>query len=110
MTLRVSSPGLLPRLFNSGGGWPGPSVPLPGLGSLATLQAGLPLRAGFARCGGGTRAPGRGRLLRGYGASGGGRTPTPDRPSFGLAARVRYPPALGARGVDVGTLFQDSCC
>ena len=30
-------------------GWPGPFVSLPGLGSLAPLRAGLPLRAAFAR-------------------------------------------------------------
>ena len=45
------------------GGWPGPFVPFHGLGSLAPLQTGLPLRAGFPRSGGGTRAP------RGGGAS-----------------------------------------
>ena len=39
------------------GGWPGPFVRLPAFGSLAPQRAGLPLRAGFARCGGGTRAP-----------------------------------------------------
>ena len=40
------------------------------------------LRAGFARCGGGKRAPGGGRLLPGCGASGVGRSPTSDHSSF----------------------------
>ena len=66
------------------GGWPGPFVPLPGLGWLAPVQAGLPLRAGFARCGGGTRAPGGRRLLPGRGASGVGRSPTPNRRPWGV--------------------------
>ena len=42
----------------------------------------LLLRAGFARCGGGTRAPRGGHLLPGCGAPGVGRSPTPDRPSL----------------------------
>ena len=56
-------------------------------------------RAGFARCGGGTRAPGGGRLLPGCGASGVGRSPTPDCPPSGRAAGVHYPLAVGAEGV-----------
>ena len=54
------------------------------------------LRAGFARCGGGTRAPGGGRLLPGCGASGVGRSPTPDCPPSGRAAGAHYPLAAGA--------------
>ena len=63
------------------------------------------LRAGFARCGGGTRAPGGGggRLLPGCGASGVARSPTPHRPSLGCAAGARYPLAVDAGGVGVGT-------
>ena len=57
------------------------------------------LRAGFARCGGGTRAPGGGRLLPGCGASGVGRSPTPDCPPSGRAAGAHYPLAVGAGGV-----------
>ena len=43
-------------------------------------------RVGFARCGGCTRAPGGGRLLPECGASGVGRSPTPDCPTSGRAA------------------------
>ena len=60
------------------------------------------LRAGFARCGGGTRAPGGGRLLPGCGASGVGRSPTPDCPPSGRAARAHYPLAVGAGGCGRG--------
>ena len=56
-------------------------------------------RAGFARCGGCTRAPGGGRLLPGCGASGVGRSPTPDCPPSGRAAGAHYPLAVGAGGV-----------
>ena len=56
-------------------------------------------RAGFARCGGGTRAPGGGRLLPGRGASGVGRSPTPDCPPSARAAGAHYPLAVGEGGV-----------
>ena len=64
------------------------------------------LRAGFARCGGGTRAPGGGRLLPGPGASGVRRSPTPDRPSFGACGWGQHILAVGAGGVGVGTGHQ----
>ena len=54
------------------------------------------LRAGFARCWGGTWAPRGGRLLPGCGASGVERSPTPARPSLGRVAGARYPPVVGA--------------
>ena len=60
------------------------------------------LRAGFARCRGGTRAPGGGRLLPGCGASREGRSPDPDYSSF----RAHYPMAVGAGGAGVGTRHQ----
>ena len=60
--------------------------------------------AGFARCGGGTRAPGEGRLLPGCGASGVGRSPTPDCPPSGRAAGAHYPLAVGAGGCGRGDL------
>ena len=59
-------------------------------------------RAGFARCGGGTRAPGGGRLLPGCGASGVGRSPTPDCPPSGRAVGAHYPLAVGAGGCGRG--------
>ena len=60
------------------------------------------LRAGFARCGGGRRAPGGGRPLPGFGASGVGRPPGPDCPPSGRAAGAHYPLAVGAGGCGRG--------
>ena len=60
------------------------------------------LRAGFARYGGGTRAPGGGRLLPGCGASGLGRSSNPDCPPSGRAAGAHYPLAVGAGGCGRG--------
>ena len=60
------------------------------------------LRAGFARCGGGTRAPRGGRSLPGCGASRVGRSPTPDCPPSGRAAGAHYPLAVGAVGCGRG--------
>ena len=62
---------------------------------LSTSQRAL-LRAGFARCGGGTRAPGGARLLPGCGASGLGRSPTPNCPPSVRAAGAHYPLAVAA--------------
>ena len=71
------------------GGLPGPTTHwLWVLGGCAcgdpspTPQRAL-LRAGFARCGGGMRVPGGGRLLPGCGASEIGRSPTLDCPPSG---------------------------
>ena len=44
-----------------------------------------------------------GRLLPGCGASGVGRSPTPDCPPSGRAAGAHYPLAVGAGGAGVGT-------
>ena len=106
-----SCPSLFPdpvpcSAFFALGGWPGPFIPSPGLGSLAPLRAGLPLRAGFARCKGGWRAPGEGYLLLGCGASGAGRSPQPDRLSLGRVVGARYPLAVGAGGLGVQTRHQ----
>ena len=79
--------GPLPTVCGCGEGRRGHSTPIP--------QRAL-LCAGFARCGGGTRASVGGRLLPGCGASGVGRSRTPNRPSMGRAAGARYPPAVGA--------------
>ena len=54
-----------------------------------------PLRAGFARCGSGTRSPWRGRLLPGCGASGVRRSPTPGRLSYGACGRGPLPTGCG---------------
>ena len=76
-----------------GGGGCGRQDPSP------TPQRAL-LRAGFARCGGGPKAPGGGRLLPGCGASGVGRSPTPDRPSFGACGPL--PTGCGSGGCGHG--------
>ena len=78
-----------------GAGWCGRGDPSP------TPQRAL-LRAGFARCGDSTRAPGGGRLLPGCGVSGVGRFPTPDCPPFGRAAGANYPLAVAAGGCGRG--------
>ena len=55
-------------------------------------------RDGFARCVGGMRVPGGGCLLPGCGASGVGRSPTPDCLPSGRAAGAHYPLAVGTGG------------
>ena len=75
-----------------------------GRGDLSPTPQGALLRAGFARFGAGTEAPGGGGgLLPRCGASGVGRSPMPDRPTLGRAAGARYQLALGAGGVGGGT-------
>ena len=64
------------------------------------------LRAGFARSEGGSRAAGGGGSLPGCGASGVGRSPTPDHASFRALDGARYPLAVGAGGAGVGTHHQ----
>ena len=59
-------------------------------------------RAGFERCGGGTRAPLEGRLLPGCGASGVGCSPTHDCQPSWRAAGAHYPLAVGAGGCGRG--------
>ena len=66
-----------------------------GVGTRHQLHSAL-LRAGFARYGGGTRAPGGGRLLPGCGASGSGALPAPTTRPFWRAAGAHYPLAVGA--------------
>ena len=62
------------------------------------------LRAGFARCGGGRRAPGGGRLSPGR--PGLGAVPPPTACPLGRAARAHYPLAVGAGGACLGTRHQ----
>ena len=61
------------------------------------------VRACLARCEAGTRTPGGGHLSPGCWASGVGRSSTPDHPSWGQAAVARYPLAVGAGVMGVGT-------
>ena len=56
------------------------------------------LRAGVARCGGGTRAPGRGASCLGVERPGSGALPPPTTRPFGRAAGAHYPLAAGAGG------------
>ena len=62
------------------------------------------LRAGFARCGGGMRVPGGGASL--VWASGGGRSPTPDRPSLGACGQGPLPTGCGCGGCARGDRHQ----
>ena len=96
--------------------------PLPGLGLCAPCGAAagvgtrhqphrarsceLALRAGLARCGGGTRAPGGGASCLGVGGSGSGALPAPTTRPFGRAAGANYPLAVGAGGAGAGTRHQ----
>ena len=64
------------------------------------------LRAGFARCCGGTRVPGGGRLLPVCGASGVGCSPTPGCRSFVACGRDPLPTECGCGGAGVGTCHQ----
>ena len=64
------------------------------------------LRAGFARCGGGTRAPGGGASCLGVGRPGTGALPPPTSRPLGRAAGAHYPLAVGAGGAGVGTRHQ----
>ena len=83
---RVCGRGPLPTGCGCGGCGRGDPSPTP--------QRAL-LRAAFARCGGGTRAPWGGRLLPGCGASGVGRSPTPDLSSVWACGRGPLPTGCG---------------
>ena len=61
-----------------------------------------PTARALACRGGCMRVPGGGRLLPGCGASGVGRSPTPDCPPSGRAAGAHYPLASGAGGCGRG--------
>ena len=66
--------------------------------ALASCLCALWVRHGGAR--------GGGRLLPGCGASGVRRSPTPDRPPLGLSAGARFPLAVGAGALGLGTRHQ----
>ena len=64
------------------------------------------LRAGLARCGGSTRAPGGGASYLGVGRPVSGTLPAPTARPLRRAAGPHYPLALGAGGAGVGTRHQ----
>ena len=64
------------------------------------------LRAGFARCGGGTRVPGGGASCLGVGRPGSGALPPLTSRPIGRAAGALYPLAVGAGGAGVGACHQ----
>ena len=98
--------------------------PLPGLGLCAPRGVGagvgnrhqphrahsceLALRAGLARCGGGTRAPGGGSCLAAGRPESGG-LPAPTTRPFGRAAGVLRPLAVAAGDAGLGTRHQPHC-
>ena len=106
MLLRVSCLGPVLRLFRFWGGGPVPLSPRLAWGRSPPCGQAyicvLALRAVAAARG---RAGG-GASRSGSRASGVGRPLTPDRLSLGRAAGARYPLAVGARGVGVGTRHQ----
>ena len=63
-------------------------------------------RPGLARCGGGTRAPGKGASCLGAGCPGSGALPPPTTRPFRRATGALYPLAVDAGGADVGTRHQ----
>ena len=104
-------PRVLPRshapfgLLGGGGGAARSRSPPAWLGVVCppwgTPQRAL-LRAGFARRGGGTRAPGGMHLLPVCGAFGVRRSPSPDRSSFGACCRGPLPTGCGCGGCGRG--------
>ena len=87
LSFRACGRGPLPTGCGRGGHGRGDPSPTP--------QCAL-LRAGFTRCGGGTRAPGGGGSCLGVGRPGSGALPPPTTRPFGRAARARFPLAAGA--------------
>ena len=107
------------------GGRPGPVPALPGWGCVPSFGRALGgcgrgcgcggcgcvdpsptpqralLRAGFSRCGGGTRAPGGGASCLGLGRPGSGALPPLTARLFGRAAGAHHPLAVGAGGAGV---------
>ena len=95
----VRACGLSPLPTGCGCGGYGRGDPAP------TPQRAL-LRAGFARCGGGTRAPGGGASCLGVGHPGTGALPPPTSRPLGRAAGAHYPLAVCAGGAGMGTCHQ----
>ena len=86
LSFRACDRGPLPTGCGSGGC---------GRGDPATTPQRALLRARFARCGGGTRAPGGGASCLGVGLQGTGAPPPPTSRILGCAARAHYPLAMG---------------
>ena len=104
--LGVGRPGtgaLPPQTARPLGGLPGPTTHWLWMrGVRAWGPVTNPTAHSGACCGRGMRVPGGGRLLPGCGASGVGRSPTPDCPPAGRAAGAQYPLAVGAGGCGRG--------
>ena len=87
--------------------WPGPTTHrllvrvVRAWGAVTTPQWAL-LRAVFARCGGGTRAPGGGVPLAWEWGVPVGRSPNPNRPSFWACGRGPLPTGCGCGGCGLG--------
>ena len=77
-----------------------------GRGNLSPTPQRALLRAGFARCGGGTRAPGGGASCLGVGRPGSGALPAPTTRPFGRAAGAHYPLAVVWENAGVRTHHQ----
>ena len=93
-SIRACGRGPLPTGCGCGGCGRGDPSPTP--------QRAL-LRAGFARFGGGTRAPGGGASCLGVGRPWTGAFAPPTSRPFGRAAGAHYPLAVGAGGAGIGT-------
>ena len=94
--------------------WAGCRGPLPTGCGCGGVRAWGPVTNPTARAlacyGGGMWVPGKGRLLPGCGASGVGRSPTPDCPPSGRAAGAHYPPAWVRWGAGVGDRLSLAPC
>ena len=96
-SFQACSRGPLPTRCGCGGAGRGDPSPTP--------QRAL-LRAGFARCGGSTRARGGGASCLGVGRPGSGALPLPTTLPFRRAAGAHYPLAVGAGDAGVGSHHQ----
>ena len=77
-----------------------------GLGTRHQRHSARSCEVGFARCGGGWRAPGGGASCLAVGRRVSGATPPPAARPSGRAAGAHYPLAVGAGGTGVGTRHQ----
>ena len=90
------------------GGLPGPTTHwlwvrgVAGVGTRHQTHSARSFKPALRALGVSRGRPGGGRLLRGCGGSGVGRSPTPDCPPSGRAAGAHYPLAVGAGGCGRG--------